>query len=144
MEFSKIVAISGWPGLYELISTRNNGLVVRSLQNGKAEFVSQRNRQVMALENVAVYCQGEETVGLKELFVRMAEREQQLPVPDIHQPHDVLAEYLEKILPDYDRQRVHTSDLRKIVRWYHELKQRQLLPTGSPSHPPDTPSDAGT
>ncbi len=143
MDFSKIVAISGWPGLYELVSTRNNGLVVRSLQNGKAEFVSQRNQQVMALENVAVYRQGEETIGLKELFVRMAEQEQQLSVPDFHQPHEVLADYLEKILPDYDRQRVHASDLRKIVRWYHELKQGQLLPAGTPTQPPDTPSDAG-
>lgn len=128
-DFSKIMAISGMPGLFELVASRANGAIVRSLEDGRTQFVSNRNQQLMLLKNLEMLLQGERSIPLREVLQRIQQLEPELAVPDPKAEADVLKQFLEKVLPEYDRQRVHVSDMRRLVRWYLILKQRQSIPT---------------
>ncbi|MCS6916675.1 MAG: DUF5606 domain-containing protein [Chitinophagales bacterium] len=131
-EFSKIVAVSGLPGLYELVSSRSNGAIVRNLQDGRSQFVSGRTQSVLALENVAIFLHGDNSMPVREVLYRMQQQESQNPAPDPQADPAALENYLSVVVPDYDRRRVHHSDMRRLLRWYHLLKQHHLIPPPEP------------
>ncbi|MCS6990317.1 MAG: DUF5606 domain-containing protein [Chitinophagales bacterium] len=133
-DFSKIVAITGLPGLFELIASRNNGAIVRNLQDGKSQFIPERNHALLALSNIALFLNGDNSIPLPDVLHRMHQQEEQYPVPDPKAEPAQLQQYLAQILPDYDRQRVHLSDMRRLMRWYHILREKQMIPT--PTEPP--------
>ena len=128
MEFKDIIAITGMPGLYELVSSKNNGMVVKSLEDGKSQFVSTRVQGISSLDNIAVYLKNEETTELKKVFRQMQAMEADSPLPDAKADMKAMKGYFKKILPDYDEEKVHASDMKKMVKWYHSLKQHNLIP----------------
>ncbi len=126
MKLDKYIAVSGFPGLHELINTRNNGLIVKDLDNGKTRFVSTRKHQFTPLATVAIYTYDDAT-ELKVIFKKMHELSEELQVIDIKKSGDEIKDYFEKILPDFDKDRVHVSDIKKVIKWYNFLNQRNLL-----------------
>jgi len=122
MNLANVIAISGMPGLFELVTTRNNGLVASDLETGKSNFYSIRKHQFTPLETVAIYTY-DDTEELKKIFSKMLEEEKygNLPV-DIKSDNLVLMEYFESILPKYDDDRVFPKDVKKIIKWFHQLK----------------------
>lgn len=126
MKFNEIISISGKSGLFRLLNTRPDGIIVQSLEDGKSNFVSSRIHNVITLDNIALYREHEETTPLRDVFIAMKENDSN--VPEAGADEKKLRAYVESILPDYDKQRVHASDMKKLVKWYHILKQKDILP----------------
>ena len=126
MNIKDIIAVSGVPGLNKLVNSRNNGLVVEDLDTGRSKFYSIRKHQFTPLETVAIYTMMD-TVELKEVFKTMMERSDELPIVSVKAPAQEITTYFEEILPDYDRDRVYLSDIKKIIKWYNKLKEKGFL-----------------
>ena len=122
MEYSKIIAVTGMPGLYELLTSKSDGAIVRSLEDKSTKFVSSRIHNFSHLESIEVFTV-RENVNLVDVFQAM-EQESGL-VPD-GKDNTALKKYFEKVYPDLDFERVYTSDLKKMVKWFEVLKANEI------------------
>lgn len=122
MEYNKLVAVTGLPGLYELISSKQDGAIVRSLQDKTTKFASARIHQFSHLESIEIYTKGE-NVNLVEVFNAM--EKDGSPLPDVKDAKALRA-YFEKVYPDMDFDRVYNSDMKKIVKWFDILKSNNV------------------
>ncbi len=120
-----ILAIGGQPGLYKLIAETKNHLIVESLETGK-RMPAYTTAKISTLEDIAIFTETEE-VPLKEIFQKISEKENGGPAIDHKAPADTLKAFFEEILPDYDRDRVYVSDIKKILLWYNILQKKELL-----------------
>ena len=122
MEYGKIIAVTGMPGLYELISSKNDGAIVRSLDDKATKFVSSRIHNFSHLESIEVYTV-RENVNLVDVLLAMEKSKEAQP-----SEKDAAATkaYFEKVFPDLDFERVYSSDLKKMVKWYSVLKQNNI------------------
>lgn len=127
MEFSNIISISGMQGLFNLVENKANGAIVTSLEDGKSTFISARTNSVMPIEQIAIYIENDETTGLHEVLMKMKEAEATTPPPAPTASNDDLKKYLAAVLPNYDKVKVHTSDIKKMVKWYAILKKHDLV-----------------
>ena len=133
MEYSSIVAISGIPGLFELISTKTDGAVVRSLADQTSRFVSARIHRLTNLESIEVYTVSD-NVNLVDIFHAMEKAND--PLPD-GKDDAVLKSYFQKTYPDMDLDRVYSSDQKKMIKWFDELKKNNI--EIKLSEPPEEP-----
>lgn len=122
MEYSKLVAVTGMPGLYELINTKNDGAIVRSLEDQSTKFASSRIHNFSHLESIEIYTTGE-NVNMVEIFHAMEKGGGSLPDG---KDNAVLRKYFEKVYPDLDFERVYASDLKKMVKWFDILKKNKV------------------
>lgn len=122
MEYSKIIAVTGLPGLQELISSKNDGAIVRSLEDNVTKFVSSRIHNFSHLESIEVYTV-RDNVNLAEIFQAMDKSE--VPLPD-EKDAKAVKTYFEKVYPDVDFERVYNSDMKKMVKWFSVLKTNNI------------------
>lgn len=122
MEYSKLVAVTGLPGLFELISSRSDGAVVRSLDDNKTQFIASRVHNFSHLESIEVYTQ-RENVNLADVFKAMDKSSGSLP--DIKDTTSV-KKYFEKVYPEMDFEKVYDSDRKKMVKWFETLKKHNI------------------
>src|ERR1700752_849174 len=122
MGYSKLVAVTGLPGLFELISSRGDGAVVRSLDDNKTQFVSSRVHNFSHLESIEVYTQ-RDNVNLVEVFNAMEKDSGSLPDA---KDNDAVKGYFEKVYPEMDFERVYASDMKKMVKWFDALKKHNI------------------
>jgi len=125
MSLEKIIAISGKPGLYELISQTRGGFLVTSLLDGKRLSVSMRNN-VSVLSEIAIYTYGEE-VPLQEVLLKVAEKNNKEQAISHKSSKAELEAFFNEVLPDYDEERVYASDIKKVVQWYNLLQKTDKL-----------------
>lgn len=128
MEFKKIISIGGMPGLYEMVSNKSDGIVVKSLEDGRTQFVSSRIHGVSPLENISVYLKNDENMELSKVLREMMTKEKEVAIPDSKSDNKMLQDYLRKIVPSFDEEQVHVGDIKKMIKWYHTLKQHDLIP----------------
>ena len=127
MAYKDIVSISGLPGLYEMVSSKAEGGIVRSLEDRTTRFVSARQHRFTPLETIEVFTTGA-NVPLQEVFQAMQAKEDKHPVPDGSKADEkTLRNYFDQVFPELDDDRVYFSDLKKMVRWYMLLKTHGLL-----------------
>lgn len=119
MEYNRIVAVTGMPGLYEIVSSKNDGALVRGLEDGATKFVSSRIHNLSHLESIEIYTTGE-NVNLVEVFNAMKSSKDALP--DV-KDNGALKSYFTKVYPEMDQERVYTSDMKKMVKWYESLQK---------------------
>jgi len=122
MEYSKIIAITGLPGLFELISSKSDGGIVRSLDDKSTRFVSSRVHQFSHLESIEVYTT-RHNVNLVEVLKAMETSKEKLPDD---KDSSALKSYFEKVFPELDFDRVYASDLKKMVKWFAVLSNNQV------------------
>jgi len=122
MEYSRIVAVTGLPGLYELVSSKNDGAIVRSLDDQSTRFISSRVHNLSQLESIEVYTTGE-NVNLADIFTAMQNNSE--PLPDVKDNKQLKA-YFEKVYPDLDFDRVYSSDLKKMIKWLEILRNNNI------------------
>jgi hypothetical protein len=129
MNLSRLVAVGGFPGIYRMVTNKSNGLIVEDLIEGKRQFVSSRTSNFTPLESIFIFINNaeEESIPLKDVFRKMLENIETTPVPAIKAADKEFKEYLAKVLPDYDRDRVYVSDMKKLIKWYLTLKKYDLL-----------------
>ena len=118
MEYHKIVAVTGLPGLYELLSSKTDGAIVRSLEDKIAKFVSSRVHNFSHLESIEVFTQ-RENVNLVDVLKAMETSQEKLPDD---KDANALKSYFAKVYPEMDFDRVYSSDLKKMVKWFSVLK----------------------
>ncbi|MCH5600258.1 DUF5606 family protein [Niabella ginsengisoli] len=122
MEYYKLVAVTGLPGLYELVSSKKDGAIVRSLQDKSTRFASTRIHQFSHLESIEIYTT-EDNVNLVEVFNAM--EKDSTALPDAKDDKAVKA-YFQKVYPEMDFDRVYNSDMKKIVKWFEILKKNDV------------------
>lgn len=121
----EILSITGKPGLYKHISQGKNMLIVESLLDGKRMPAYAKDKAV-SLADVAIFTEKEE-VSLGEVLEKIKEKEAGKKASiDPKSDNDKLRKYLEEILPDYDKDRVYPSDIRKLLTWYNILIDNNL------------------
>ncbi len=117
MEYNKLVSITGMGGLFELLSSKADGGVVRSLEDKTSKFVSTRLHSFSHLESVEIYTVNE-NANLVDVLTAMKNSTEALP--DAGDAKAVKA-YFEKVYPEIDFERVYGSDMKKMVKWYSQL-----------------------
>ena len=123
--FDKLVAVSGLPGLFQLVANRDNGLLLKDIQTGKTQFYSVRQHQFTPLASIGIYTD-DDSVELKEVFKKIRDNEEKPPIGDLNNADSVTG-YFEKILPEYDRDKVKVNDMRKVIKWFSFLTEKDLL-----------------
>ena len=119
MSLEKILSISGMPGLYQMKNQTRSGFLAESLVDGKKISISTRHN-VSLLSEIAIYTLTEE-VPLREVFLKISEKEDGGEAITHKSSKDELEEYFFGVLPDYDEDRVYVSDIKKVVQWYNLL-----------------------
>ncbi len=116
-----ILSIAGKPGLYKLVSSGKNIIVVESLAD-KRRMPAYGNDKIISLGDIAMYTDAED-VPLRDVLNAVKAKENGAPIAiDIKKASaDELTDYLQAVLPNYDRDRVHLSDIRKLISWYNLL-----------------------
>jgi len=127
MKLSEILAVTGLPGLYKAVTERKGGLIIENLADGKRRFAPQRKHQFAPLESMAMYTDDGEAEPLAKLFNRMNEQAEDNPAPLHSAKKDVLFEYIADILPNFDKEQVHASDVKRLLKWYHYMKDNELF-----------------
>ena len=126
MSLEKILAISGKPGLYEIVTQTRTGAVVESLLDKKRLTVGAHSN-ISILSEIAIYTLTQE-VPLKDVLRKVKDKENGQPTSISHKDgKDALEEYFFEVLPDYDEDRVYASDIKKVVQWYNLLQKNNLL-----------------
>ena len=121
----EILSISGKPGLQKLISNSSNAIIVESLIDGK-RFPAYSNSKIIALEDISIYTEAED-MPLKEVFKRIYTKEEGKKALSHKEPNEKIIAYFNEIVPEYDKDRVYTSDMKKIVQWYNLLTEKGIL-----------------
>jgi hypothetical protein len=122
MEYSKLVSVTGLSGLFELLSSKNDGAVVRSLEDNTSKFVSSRVHNFSHLESIEVYTTTD-NINLVDVFKAMKESSEKLP--DAADAKAV-KKYFEKVMPTMDFERVYASDMKKMVKWHDVLTKNNV------------------
>lgn len=122
MEYNKLISVTGMSGLFEMLSSKNDGAIVKSLEDNSTKFVSSRIHNFSHLESIEVYTI-RENVNLADVFKAMESSSEALP-SDKDQ-HAVKA-YFQKVYPDMDFERVYASDMKKMVKWFGVLKANNI------------------
>ncbi|MCT4630323.1 DUF5606 domain-containing protein [Winogradskyella sp.] len=126
MSLEKILAISGKPGLYEIVTQTRTGAVVQSLLDNKRITVGAHSN-ISILSEIAIYTLTEE-VPLKDVLKKVKDKENGEQTSISHKDgKDALEEYFFDVLPDYDEDRVYPSDIKKVIQWYNLLQKNSLL-----------------
>lgn len=117
-----ILAIAGKPGLYRLISRGNRCLIVESLDANKKRMPAQGADKVISLNDIAMYTDNEE-VPLADVFesVKIIQEGKTVDFDYKKASRDELFGFFAKVLPTFDRDRVHASDIKKLIQWYNIL-----------------------
>lgn len=112
--------ISGMPGLHKLVAQSRNGFIAESLTDKKRFHVS-NNQQVSMLSDISIFTTAED-VKLVEVFKKMKEKGDEATNIDLNADGAVISKAFEQILPDYDKDRVYISDIKKVFKWFNLLK----------------------
>ena len=122
MEYNKVIAVTGLPGLYELLSSKSDGAIVRALDDKTTRFVSSRVHNFSHLESIEVYTI-RDNVNLVDILKAMETSTEKLPD---EKDNAALKSYFGKVFPDLDFDRVYSSDLKKMVKWFSVLKANNI------------------
>lgn len=123
MEYNKLVSVTGMGGLYELISSKADGGVVRSLEDQSTKFVSNRVHNFSHLESIEIFTV-KDNVNLAEVFAAMKASSEVLP--DAKADAKDIRAYFEKVYPDMDFERVYGSDMKKMIKWFDILNKNNV------------------
>ena len=120
-KLSEILAITGKPGLYKLVSRGNNMLIVESLVDGKRMPTYARDK-IVALSDVSMFTNADD-VNLSEVLTNCGKQENLKPTQiDAKKASNAeMQKWFDGVLPDWDRDRVYPSDIRKLIQWYNIL-----------------------
>lgn len=125
MDLSKILSITGKPGLYQLISQGKNSFIVESLVD-KKRFPAFSQDGVANLENISIFTE-EEDVTLESVFQSIYKKENGGKITVNMSDNNAIKAYFGEILPNYDKERVYVSNMKKVYSWYNLLIDHKLI-----------------
>jgi hypothetical protein len=122
MKLKEILTVPGVSGLFKLVATSKNNIIIESLHDGKRQSLA-LNHKVSALSDIYVFTKDED-LPLAEVLKKMKEAEGKKFSIDLKSEPDDMKKYFHKLIPDIDDERVHHSHMRKILSWYEILKDK--------------------
>jgi len=122
MEYNKLISVTGMGGLFELVASKADGAIVRSLEDKSTKFISSRQHSFSHLESIEVYTQ-RENVNLVDVFKAIDASSEPLPS---EKDAAAIKKYFEKVYPEMDFERVYASDMKKMVKWFSVLKKNDI------------------
>jgi len=125
MNLKGIMAISGFPGLYKMVSQAKSSIIVESLNDGK-RMPAFNSYKISSLEDIAIFTDTKE-VPLTEVFQKLLDKFENKPAIDSKSSNNELVKLFSEILPEYDKEKVYVSDIKKVITWYNTLVQKDLL-----------------
>lgn len=120
-----ILAISGEPGLYKLVSQIKNGIIVESIET-KKRLPTYATNKISSLEDIAIYTENDE-VSLKDIFLKIKAKANGGEALANKVSNQEIKNYFKEVLPGYDEDRVYVSDMKKVFRWYNILVKENIL-----------------
>lgn len=126
MDLSKILSIAGKPGLFKMVGESKNGIVVESLTDGK-RIPAFSHERISSLKEISIYTEGED-MPLFDILKNLFEKQEAKPVenPKKLSSNDLKSLFAE-VVPDYDKDAVYTSDMKKVFSWYNQLLEKDML-----------------
>lgn len=121
----EIMSISGYSGLFKFVSQGRSGVIVESLTDGKRMNISTTSR-VTTLSDIAIFTENGE-IALRELFCKIRDKENGGAAIEPKSDSKLLRSYFESVLPEYDKEHVHDSHIKKAISWYNQLQAKDLL-----------------
>lgn len=123
MEYGKIISVTGLGGLFELVGSKKDGAIVRSLEDKSTRFVASRVHNFSHLESIEVYTV-RDNVNLVEVFTAIKNSSEPLPSD---KDNGAVKAYFEKVYPDIDFERVYASDMKKMIKWFKALQANDVV-----------------
>lgn len=134
-----ILAISGQSGLFKLVAESKNNIIVESIET-KKRIPVYSTAKVSALEDIAIYTYEGDT-PLKDIFKAISEAENGGPALSPKASGSELKRYFEKVVPDFDQERVYVSDIKKVLLWYNSLQENAMLDFSEEEEVSDEPKE---
>ncbi len=143
MDLSKILSISGKPGLYLMVGEAKNNLIVESLLDGK-KSPSFAHDRVSTLKEISIYTETED-VALEKVLKNIFDHTGGKPIENPKKASgDTLKSLFAEVLPEYDRDAVYVSDIKKVFSWYNLLLEKELLEFNEEENSDDEVTDSQT
>jgi len=120
IDLTGIIAISGQSGLYKVVAQSKNGIIVEGLTDKKRTSISS-TAKVSSLEDISMFTTGEDK-PVAEIMKSIFDKENGGPCLDSKSDDKAVSTYFESVLPDYDKERVYTSNMKKLFTWYNGLQ----------------------
>jgi hypothetical protein len=121
-----ILSISGHSGLFKMVSSTKNGIIVENIED-KKRMPAYSTSKISALEDIAIFTQEGDDMPLGEVFKGIRTKENGGPAIDHKADNKALRTYFEAVMPTFDRERVYTSDIKKVIQWYNQLQKCNML-----------------
>lgn len=125
MEYREIVSVTGLGGLFQLLSTKSDGAIVKNLADQSTKFISARLHNVTPLESIEIYTTAD-NVRLHEVLQLMKDSNESKPNVKTGSNEEIKG-YFKKVFPNLDDERVYVSDMKKMLKWFDILKANDLL-----------------
>ena len=125
MDLSKVLSISGKPGLFKLVSQTKNGALIESLIDGKRQQAFAKEK-ISSLEDISIFTTDED-VPLSKVFKEIFKKEEGKECINPKSDTKELVSYMKEVLPNVDVERVYTSDMKKLFTWYNLLNEKGLI-----------------
>ena len=125
MDLTEILAIAGKPGLYKMLSHTKNGMLVESMDDQK-RFPVFAHEKISSLEEISIFTETED-IPLKEVFKKIFDLLEGDKALSHKSPPEELKDFFDDAIPDYDKERVYVSDIKKVIQWYNILHEKELL-----------------
>ena len=123
MTLKDIASVAGKPGLYKVLKPSRTGVLLESIDDKKLKMIANAQQRVSILKEVSIYANNTEgSVPLREVFLTIQEKigaKIDVNVGD----NKALLTFIAEIVPDYDKDKVYPSDVKKLISWYHILAQ---------------------
>lgn len=142
----QIANIAGHPGLFRILKPSRAGVIVETLDDKKTKTMMGPTARVSVLNDISIYVDtAEGSVPLADVLRTVNERYGDTLLVDPKGQNDELAEFMATVVPDYDRERVRTGDIRKLIVWYGILREYapELFEEPTPAEETDAPALAG-
>ena len=137
MDLTKILAISGKPGLYNMVAQTKSGVIVESLLD-KKRFPAFSHDRISSLAEISIFTTDED-LPLKDVLKKVFEKYSGGSAISNKSSNNELKAFMEEILPNYDKDRVYVSDIKKLVFWYNLLQENGLLDFSEEEKADDAP-----
>lgn len=125
MDLTEIMSISGKPGLYKMVTHTKNGMLVESM-NDQKRFPVFAHEKVSSLEEISIFTDNED-LPLKEVFKKIHDLLEGEKALSHKSSGEELKDFFDDAVPDYDKERVYVSDIKKVIQWYNILHEKALL-----------------
>lgn len=123
----EILSISGYSSLFKLISSTKNGIIVEDIET-KKRMPAYSSAKVSSMSDIAIFKNDGEEISLIEVFKNIRNKENGgAAIDPKNADNEALKQYFAAVLPDYDRDRVYVSHIKKVLTWYNQLQRCNML-----------------